>query len=369
MKAGEFGEVVVGETLPELKHGHWLHELQQRPELLIPPEVIIPHLMWRGGRTGFFGLEKSGKTTLLAHSIACASRGLPFLGEETTPRTIVWCGLEETLGETVRRFTDLGADPARIAIVATLQGNWMDVLSETIEATGADGVVVDTLGCMLAASGITDENQAGEINLKFIPKITQLTREANVGLLLNAHARKSDGRPRGSTALTAGTDVNIVLVNPDQEKQGNNLTTIRELDYQGRSWIGTGRYRVDLKDRDDGSEYYVLAPGEVSRKDQIIEYITRHPDCSKNAITNGVEGGTHPMRNAINELLDSNTIEDVGTKSQSKFRVRQITPSTSNGTAETAHSTATVTVSSTDPVLDLYTLGSDEVAPPEKDVP
>ena len=57
-------------------------ELQARPELLAPPECVIPHFAYRGRLVILAGPDKSGKSTIMAHAMAALSRGTRFLGEE-----------------------------------------------------------------------------------------------------------------------------------------------------------------------------------------------------------------------------------------------------------------------------------------------
>jgi RecA-family ATPase len=92
---------------------YWLKDLKKNPEMLKPPEIIIPRLMWRGARVCLFGREKSGKSTLLTYAVAQASNGLTFLDEQCQQATFVWCALEEMISETVRRFEKFGGDGSR----------------------------------------------------------------------------------------------------------------------------------------------------------------------------------------------------------------------------------------------------------------
>lgn len=336
----------------------WLKDLKENPEMLKPPEIIIPRLMWRGARVCLFGREKSGKSTLLTYAVAQASNGLTFLDEQCQQATFVWCALEEMISETVRRFEKFGGDGSRIAIVDSLAGNWLETLGRTIDKTKADGVIVDTMGLLLSKSGIKDENQAGEINASFIPKLTQLTREKNVGLLLNGHSNKSEGEPRGSTALTAGMDVNLVMRAPDKNHRPKRVLT-----FEGR-W-GAGEFAIEFVQGE--TESFQLTEGELSLSGKILRYIQSNPDSSKNAVLEGVEGGTKPKRDAITDLLRAGKIQDLGTQAASKFRVVETTRSTGNsttgGTPEKPRSTGTVPGSSTAAVLDSGPL-EPEAGPP-----
>lgn len=58
-----------------------LEELARRPELLAPPEAVVPRLAWEGRLTLLAAREKTGKSTLVRSAIAAKVTGRDFLGE------------------------------------------------------------------------------------------------------------------------------------------------------------------------------------------------------------------------------------------------------------------------------------------------
>src|SRR5690606_19180590 len=99
-----------------------LEELLADPDLLKPPDCIVPHLAYRGRTTLLAGPDKSGKSTLMAHAAAALSRGDGFLGEPSQGQhggRVVWVGLEEALGDGVRRFKELGAEPKNVRLITS----------------------------------------------------------------------------------------------------------------------------------------------------------------------------------------------------------------------------------------------------------
>ena len=179
-----------------------------------------------------------------------------------------------------------------------------------------------------------------------------------MGLLLNGHSNKSEGEPRGSTALTAGMDVNLVMRAPDKNHRPKRVLT-----FEGR-W-GAGEFAIEFVQGE--TESFQLTEGELSLSGKILRYIQSNPDCSKNAVLEGVERGTNPNREAITDLLRAGKIQDFGTQAASKFRVVETTQSTGNGTTsgtpQKPGSTATVPGSSTAAVLDSGPL-EPEAGPP-----
>ena len=328
----------------------WLSELYANPEMHKPPEVIIPKLMWRKARVCLFSREKGGKSTLLAYAVARASQGLTFLEEECPQSTFLWVGLEEVLSEAVRRFERFGGDGKKIAFIHKLSRNWVKELAEAIKETEADGVIIDTLPQLLSSAGVRDENDAGGINAQVIPALTRLTREKNVGILLNHHVTKSEGGPRGSTAITAGMDINLTMRAPD-----GNLKPRRIIESEGR-WANE-KFAVEF----DGQDYE-LTEGEVSIDERVFRFIKKNPDCSWSAISTGVPGGTTGKNEAVKSLEAAGRIKNFGDRNKAKYRVTENPPSTANSTAtytpESPSSTSTVGGSGTATVLNSEPLES-----------
>ena len=328
----------------------WLSDLYSNPEMHKPPEIIIPKLMWRKARVCLFSREKGGKSTLLAYAVARASQGLTFLEEECPQSTFLWVGLEEILSEAVRRFERFGGDGKKIAFIHKLSRNWVKELAEAIKETEADGVIIDTLPQLLSSAGVRDENDAGGINAQVIPALTRLTRDKNVGILLNHHVTKSEGGPRGSTAITAGMDTNLTMRAPD-----GNLNPRRIIESEGR-WANE-KFAVEF----DGQDFE-LTEGAVSIDERVFRFIKKNTDCSWSAISDGVPGGTTGKREALKSLEDAGRIMNYGDTTRAKYRVTEILASTANGTAtytaENHHSTTIVEGLSTATVLNSQPLES-----------
>jgi hypothetical protein len=334
-----------------------LGDLLKKPEMLKPPEVIIPHMMWRKGRSCLFGREKSGKSTLLAHAVARASQGQKFLGQECQQSTFLWIGLEEIVAEAVRRFKDFGGDENRIWILDRLSRNWVQEIEQCIDVAKADGVIIDTLPQILASAGVKDENDAGGINHTFIPSLTKLTREQNVGVLLNGHTNKSEGVARGSTAITAGMDVNLLMKAPDGNTRPRRVVT------------SEGRWSNEEFTLQFDGEHYELTQGELALPDQIFQHIQKNPDCSRRSINKDLPGGTARKTELLKVLMESGQIEDHGDEKRSKYRVSKQPVSNGNGvttvTGKNSSGTQTVTESSNATLPDSLPLESDLVTPPE----
>ena len=189
--------------------GQWLED----PDILKPPEIILPHVAVRGRVSLLSGREKIGKSTLVGGIVAVASNGAPVFGVPLTkPVTTLWYALDEPLSDTVRRFDRLRADPDRIIInrvprtIAQLRDAMrLDLLTHP----ETDVVVVDTLSRVFAASGV-DPNDSSSAEPALAPLVEDC-HETGVAAVLLYHTGKAGREYRGSTAIGATVDEILTL--------------------------------------------------------------------------------------------------------------------------------------------------------------
>lgn len=228
-----------------------LSEYLTRPELLTPPQAFVPRLAFKGRSTLFAALFKAGKTTLMCQACAATTRAGEFLSDQLdAPQTVLWYAIDEPLGDTVRRFNELGADPTRVYIVdeppTALE------MREDIQATGATVVVVDTM-ISLWGDGF-DENNASDMAPRMRPFIA-IPRELDVALVLLHHTGRSGMNYRGSAHFGAAVDVIVTMhaVNADAP-DGSDDPTVEDV---RRILKGKGRGGIHFHDRltFDGTRY------------------------------------------------------------------------------------------------------------------
>lgn len=204
-----------------------LQELLAKPELLETPPAVVPNLAWAGMKTVLAAREKMGKTTFALAGVAVTTRGEPFLGEPTTPITVLWM-TEEPPQILVQRARDFGVDPNRF-FVLPMGRNPPAQLKLAVEKLHPGLVVIDTL---YRFAMLEEENQAGA----WLPVVLQLDEVSRSGasLLLLAHSQKSSevGEYRGSTAIGGHVDAILTMRKP---KEGERT---RRLDGRGRLAMG-----------------------------------------------------------------------------------------------------------------------------------
>lgn len=182
-----------------------LADLLERPELLAPPEPVVAPFLYAGRVTLLSGREKSGKTTLAAGAAAALTAGADFLGSRLRPSRVLWIGLDEALGDTVRRFLALGADATRLDIVTDVP--LPSRLQVTLAANDYALVVLDTINEVMAGGSL---NEAADVG-KVLRPIVNVIRESGAAGLIIGHAGKSSGAYLGSVTIGGLVDAPLTL--------------------------------------------------------------------------------------------------------------------------------------------------------------
>jgi len=308
-----------------VSHHRYLREILEDPRILEPPKAIIPRLMFQGRRTTFAGREKLGKSTLLAQGVVAVSKGGLFLGERCDQATIIWVGLEEPVADTARRFKEMGANPDRIVLMDSLDEDWLTDIADTARETEAVGLVIDSYAMLLSHVGIKDENDAGSVNFRIIRPLTAIIRDTGVAVTFTAHARREDGKYRGSSAQGAGVDL-IVEMFPTK-----NTKTERAYECKGR--VPTEDFNTEF----DGQEYS-LSKGTLSLRARVVNHIEKYPDCSTRNIRDALGGNAKAIQETIQQLEKQNKIFNYGDGKTHRWRSldnqAEIDLGTTSGSAE-----------------------------------
>ncbi len=272
-----------------------LREYQEHPELLQPPEVVVPNLAWRGRVTLLAAREKAGKSTYAAFGAALLS--------QTSEGGVLWVNLEEAPYDVVSRFGELEADPDHVVVSEHLP-NKLNDLEAAIEEHKPDLVVIDTLGAW-GSGRVSDWNSAAQVTPVML-ELVELARRYKVAIVILHHARKSDGSYRDSSAIAAAVDV-LIEMSPDDK------------DDQVRHFKPKGRWTVQPYSLRWTGTTYESVGGELSIRDRVYRYITDHPGCSKRAIRDNVSGNNPTKDKAIEQLLGDGLIEDRGGSNGAKY--------------------------------------------------
>lgn len=183
--------------------------------LSMPPiEWLVPGLLQVGATAQIVGPSTAGKSLWTLQT--CIDMTL-------AGKTVVYCALEGKNGfngrlraQMVERDVDqLGPLYFYDLRVLLQHEKTVDALRDTVEAIGADIVVLDTL--VRAAPGVK-ENDAGEMQ-QLIEQAETLKYGHDVSVWLVHHSGHDQSRGRGSSAVPAAMD-NTVFIFPDGSNDG-----------------------------------------------------------------------------------------------------------------------------------------------------
>jgi hypothetical protein len=297
------GEPIVSRPL---HNARTLRELRENPELLIPPPQVVAKIGALEGRSLLFAApDKAGKSTIQAQVCAAISKGHDIFGAPTMKGKIAWFGLEEHVGDVVRRFDALDADWDNVVIITQVEGR------AGLEAVISDGsfvyATIDTL-VEFASDVVTDPFSSSQWQ-PLIQGVTHLAHNTNTCIALFHHAAKATGKYRDSSAIGAGVDV-ICEMNELSDAESRRDPTLRVLNVKGRA---TPRMRTHVHLTSPGAITYELArSGDFSADLLVLQWVEKNPGCSSRDVEKGVGKRGEVVRELLGKLKDAGTIEDRG---------------------------------------------------------
>jgi hypothetical protein len=291
------------------KRTRWrLDELWENDSIMRPPPPIVPRLAWAGRSTLLAAREKSGKSTLTGYIAAQVTRGGRFLGDPCGSGDVLIIGLEEYLGDAARRLRHFGADATRIHLVDAFLGDphaRPQELGAHIDAVDPMLVIVDSLAAYSHGQAQDDNNASQMVSV--VQPLTDLAHSRGVALVIVHHARKSDGRSRGSTAITAGTDVVCEFFCPDDSAD----PMLRRMRTIGRVPVQPA-YDV----RFDGDHYCLATGQDAPIEAKILGVVAERPGISINDVINAVGNRRDDVARAIHLMLATRALINLSDSTQ-----------------------------------------------------
>lgn len=305
-----------------------LADLLTDPELLKPPEPVVPFIAWIERVTLLAAREKLGKSTLAGAAAAAVSAGRAFLGQPTRGGSVLWLALEEHAGDVARRFQRFEATAQGIT-VGSMTAQPLDDLDTAARALNPTLVVVDTLAALTA--GRVDDPSSSSAWTKVMTRLTAVAREAGSAVLLLHHSRKSDGKYRDSSAIGAGCDVLL-----EMEADAHH-PTLRRIAGRGRIAI-TPQVAVCLV----GDRYELVeGGGQDPVERQILSFVGAQPGSSSRAIREGVSGRAETIDVAVQQLFAEGRLIN---NPDGRGNAYSLAPDTARDTVSPEPSPAEVTV-------------------------
>jgi hypothetical protein len=278
-----------------------LRDLLNDPELLKPPEPVLPYLAYSARATVLVGPDKSGKSTLAGHGVAAMTRGLPFLGQPTRRGNVVVVAPDEATGETVRRLKELGADPDAVRVLTLRPPDLLATLDALLDDEPHELVVVDSLAeyARLMLGRAPEDGDSSGWGTVTRP-LVELTRTRGCSLLLLHHPRRSDGQYRGSGEIAASVDCLLEMTLPNS---GEDPTLRR---FRGRARWPMQEFSVRLRDE----VFEIGDGGEIPIEARIVLDVASHPGTSRNASHQRIGGRKQAHVAAVNNLLQDDRIRE-----------------------------------------------------------
>jgi hypothetical protein len=248
------------------------------------------------GLTVLAGLQKLGKSTLMGYLAAALSHHVK----------VIWCGLEEPLGDPVRRFVEFGANPDNILVIDRITEH-ADLFSE-IDRFEPAMVFIDTLA-KWGEGHVTDWHSSAQVT-PIMSALADLCHHSRVAVFVSHHARKSDGKFRDSTAIAAGCDLMVEMHGDESDR------FVRRFEPVGRMSLEPFALRFT------GSAYEVVG-GHVSIRDRVLALVEAEPGISKRRVRDSIVGTNSVIDEGLALLVRDGLVEDRGDDRGSKYHVTE----------------------------------------------
>lgn len=182
----------------------------------VPPRVAtIAGLLAPGDLALLTGAAMSGKSTLAAGLAASVSRGMPFLGRDTAQGAVFYIAAERGSGM-ARRLRAAGAAPNAVLVAEwtpDLLRDACQIIEEIRAARDAPAlIVIDTLARCIAGA---EENSARDMG-RVVAALSLIQRAfPSAATVVIHHTGKTGTTARGSSALVAGADMELIVEEPE----------------------------------------------------------------------------------------------------------------------------------------------------------
>jgi hypothetical protein len=279
----------------------WESELMSHPELLVPPEALVPYVAWPGRLTLLAGPDKIGKSTLLRQAaIAVATRG-QFLGQQLngrTPGKVLWFGLEESLADMVRPLVAMGYRPTRPSIGFCRRLASVDEFYRALEfAPEWALIVVDTLAAFGYALGMESERDETEMT-RVLHMLLDVAR-GGPAVVLNHHVTKSIDNPRerGSGAIAATCDVILTM--------GSRAEDETVVDVKARGRLPVKSFTLEKSGGIFRLGQPAVAAAHDARSARVLQLVTAEAgELTSNAVARRLGGDRNSNLRAVNRLVE-----------------------------------------------------------------
>lgn len=292
-----------------------LATIMKDPNALNAPPAVIPNLAWAGRMTLVAAREGIGKSTLFAAAAAAVTTGGPWLGVagqealRCAQGAVLWCLVEEHVGDLGRRAIAMRTDPDRLYILDRPGDALAALRAETLRLKPAL-IIIDTLHAW-AAEAVTETASADEWQ-PLMTALDSLARSTGVAILMAAQASKQTGDYRDSTAIGHAVDVVLTLARPSDLPEDDPT---RDLLVRKARWsLDPVRYRYTVKDDLVTLEGLTKLPPAVldaARATAAYDWIKANPGKGLAQLARGIRCRPNDAERAASDLVTSGRVRDV----------------------------------------------------------
>ena len=275
------------ESEPGVRHGRLAADLANDPEVTRVLVEVVPGLSVACRLSLLIAREKLGKSTYLAFCAAELTQGR-YHG---VPGRVLWCGMEEPVGDTLCRFEDMNADLSMINVIDRPEpSRVVETICQEIASFRPALVVIDSLAVIGAYLELQEKSEEGWTAL--FDKFRKAAQDYGCGIVILHHARKADGAFRGSTAIAAAADQLVTMFEDDKDPNCRRMSPRGRWaipEYRITFCPETASYtRGDLPtDEHDGA-------GDEAVADRLMDFLQSHPGSGKTETT--AAGGVAAIR-------------------------------------------------------------------------
>jgi hypothetical protein len=306
------------------------------PNLTAPrPKWIVKHILPEKALAVIYGRWGTGKSSLAIELGVHVARGIPWHGRKVKQGAVVYIASENahgfrmrveallreqgvTLDDLCGRFLEITGRPH------LLRPDQVQELINELKMLGPISlIVVDTLA--RAAAG-ADENAAKEMGVA-VENCQSIMNATGATVALVHHEGKDSARGmRGSSALPAAADTEIILERPDDEKNFRTARLGKQRD--GADYCALFDFElkvVELGVDEDGENITSTVVHEVTPPESAMTVIELPNSPVRRAIRGVLGDAQHPMpfEELIGAAINRLAPPDPGERDRRRNRVRQ----------------------------------------------
>jgi hypothetical protein len=297
------------------------------------PDYLIDGVLSFGSATIFTGREKSGKSLMLLYLAWCVATGTPFLGNAVREGPVLLIALEDS--PTVIRSRLQRIDGGRgdypfhyVRLDGSLEDLEFQVEHER-DVQGLYDLVRELEPVLLIVDPLREahsgrENDSDDMSPRIRP-FRQLAHQTNTTVLITHHAGKMSGSFRGSTAIRAAFDDEILWVREDEETDHDIRGSLR---IEGRNLPKrTIRTALDPDTFHWSLTSSVEAVSDPSVRDKIEAYLhTADEPKTAEQIATAINSPKNTVQSRISDMLNERPSSIVAIGKARKGQPRRFMP-------------------------------------------